>query len=614
MSVIHQPRRPEMDARVLLFPTVLFFLLSVMFLRFWYFQVVRAEDLAEQAATLNATSIPDLAPRGLIYDRNGVLLAGVRPEWVITAVPKEIDKHPEVLKQVALVIGTDPAKLKAKMEEGRWKPWLPTAIFIGASTQVASSIAEQSSRFPGIDVRSQAMRHYPDSKSFSHLMGYVWVPSENDVKRIEAFGRKPADYVGRGGIEAYYEKNLMGTQGETRTELDSKRRPLKVIGRDAATPGDQLILSLDKNLQQEAMAALAGHRGAVVAIDPKTGEVLCMASSPTYDLGLFNHGISNSDYRSIEDDPAKPFLNRPISVKFAPGSTFKIVTSIAAMEQGLFDPNRPEVCRGGIQLGNRFIKCMGNHGSVTFNRAMAKSCNAYFMSLALRTKRDGMLQAAQDVGFYQRTGVDVPAERRGDLGTDRYMAKYYPDYHWPLADTAFLGIGQGILAVTPIQMANLISLVANDGVNFKPHLVRAIRNPIDQKKVEQTKPELLHEVKGNQAFWLALRSALVDVIEAGTAGSARIPGVRWGGKTGSAEEKKGDKTHSWFVGFAPYDNPKIAICVFVEKGGHGGEISAPIAKRVVQRYLVPSKDSIAAAKSPTIPSADAALSVSPRPR
>lgn len=613
MSVIHQPRRPELDARVLLFPTILFILLGLLFFRLWYFQVVKASQLVEQAEALNATNIPELAPRGLIFDRNNVLLAGVNPEWVITAIPKIVDKNPEVLAKVAAEIGADPKKLKSKLEAGRWKPWFPTPIFIGATTQIASKLAERSDEFPGIDVRSQPMRYYPDTKSFSHLLGYVWVPSVEDVKVIKGFGREPADYVGKGGIEAYYEESLMGTPGVVRTEVDAKRRPTKIIGRDAATPGDQLVLSIDKNLQQEAMSALSGLRGAVVALDPKTGEVLCMASSPSFDQKLFKTGISKTDYNQLKDHPGNPFLNRPISVKFAPGSTFKIVTTIAAMESGYFDPGRPEHCSGGIQLGNRFIKCLGHHGSITFNSAMTRSCNAYFMRLALNSGRAGMLQAAEDVGIYHKTGVDVAAEKRGDLGTERYMARYYPKYRWPLADTAFLGIGQGILAVTPIQMANLVALVANDGVSYKPHVVRAIRKAGDSNKLNVRTPEELHRVPGNIAFWHDMKAALVNVIESGTArGSAKMPGLKWGGKTGSAEEKKGHKTHSWFVGFAPYDNPKIAICVFVEEGGHGGEVAAPIARRVVQRYLFPpAKPAMASSNTPTLPPASVDLSVSP---
>jgi len=611
MSVIHTPRKPDIDARVLLFPAALVALLGVIFFRLWYFQVVQAAALSEQAAAINTTRIPELAPRGLIYDRNGVLLAGVKPEWVVTAVPRTVDKHPEVLAKLAKVIGADPAKLKSKMEKGRYKATLPTPIFIGASTPAASLLAERSDEFPGIDVRSQPMRYYPDSKSFSHLMGYVWIPSQSDVDRIKAFGKIPADYVGRGGLEASYEKNLMGVPGVTRMEVDAKRRPTRVIGRDSAIPGDQLVLGIDKNLQHEAMAGLEGRRGAVVALDPNTGEILCMASSPTFDLKLFKTGIGQSDFDMLQSHPGNPFLNRPISVKFAPGSTFKIVTAIAAMQSGYFDANRPEYCRGGIQLGNRFIKCLGQHGSVTFHRAMAKSCNAYFMSLALKSKREGMLKAAQDVGIYQRTGIDIPSERRGDLATENYMAKYYPKYSWPLADTAYLGIGQGILAVTPIQMANVIALVANDGLNYKPHIVRATRNPADPTKVAPVKSEQLHRIEATPQFWSTMKGALVDVIEAGTAGSARIPGIRWGGKTGSAEEKKGNLTHSWFVGFAPYDNPKIAICVFVEQGGHGGSVAAPIAKRIVQRYLVPPKEAAARSKSDTAPTTSVAADSSP---
>jgi len=600
-----------MDARVLLFPASIFLLLTVLFLRLWYFQVVQSEALAQEGTKINTTSFPDIAPRGLIYDRNGVLLAGVKPEWVVTAVPRQVLKNPEVLEKLAPLIGADPKKLLEKTNDGIWKPWVPTPIHIGASTHAASLIAERHDEFPGIDVRSQPMRYYSDNKSFSHLMGYVWTPSPPDVERIKGFGREPADYVGKGGIESYYEEQLMGTPGRTRMEVDSRRRPTKVVGRDSPIPGDQVILGIDKNLQQLAMQLLQGKRGAVVALDPSSGEVLCMASAPSFDLRAFKNGISNSQFDAIQFDPGNPFLNRPIAVKFAPGSTFKIVTTIAAMQTGYFNASRPEYCRGGIQLGNRFIRCLGHHGSVTFPRAMAKSCNAYFMSLALHSKREGMIKASLDVGIYEKTGVDLPYERRGDLATEAYMKAYYSNYRWPLADTAFLGIGQGILAVTPIQMANVVALVANNGVNYKPHLGRAIRNPLDPSKVTKIKPEVLHQIEGSPEFWNTLRSALVDVIEAGTAGSARIPAIRWGGKTGSAEEKKGNLTHSWFVGFAPYDKPKIAICVFIERGGHGGSVAAPIAKQIVERYLVPPKEVIASSNKPALPPASVDLSVAP---
>lgn len=590
MSVIHQPRKPELDARVLVFPAVLFLLLSVLLLRLWYYQVVLAQDLAERGSILNETQVSDLAPRGQMYDRNGVLLAGVRPEWVVTGVPAMIDKDPTLLPRLGKLLQADPVKLKRKLEEGRWKKWLPTPIYIGTATDVASRLAECADEFPGIDIHSQPMRYYPDPKSFSHLMGNVWVPSQDDVDRINGFGKDPAEYVGKNGLEWKYEQNLMGAPGATRMELDSKHRPTKVIGRDAPTPGDSLVLSLDKNLQQIASQALSGYRGAVVAIDPSNGEILCMASSPTYDLNLFHHGISNEDFTALNDDPTFPLMNRATSSAYAPGSTFKIVTAIAAMEQGVFDTNRTFYCGGGVKVGNRFFHCMSHHGAISFHRALVKSCNAYFMSIALQVKRDAMIKAALDCGLYQKTGVDLRSERRGVVATDAYMTQVYPKYRWPLGDTANLGIGQGILAVTPIQMANLMALVANGGTNYKPHIVRAFHPAGDITKTTEIAPEEFHHIDAPLSFWEDLKSALVDVIEGdGTAARARIPGIIWGGKTGSAEEKKGNKTHAWFVGFAPFDKPKIAICVFVEQGGHGGETAAPIARQVVERYLASKK-------------------------
>ncbi len=586
MSVIHAPRKPTLDARTIIFPVGVAISLLVIFLRLWYIQVVKASELAEKAAFFRNTSVTRLAPRGIIFDRNGTVLAGVQSRFVLTAVPYYVNKNHWVLTKIAKLLGIDEVKLQEKVDAARWKPYLPTTIYVGVPIEIATRIAEAGEDLPGIGIESQPMRYYPDSKSFSHVLGYVWVPNENDTKRMDGDGLKPAAYVGKLGVEYSFERELMGVPGSDHLEVDAKRRPTRVVGRDNPVPGDQLILSLDANLQKLALQSLSGQVGAVVAIDPRNGEILCLASNPSFDAGLFDNGISADDWDKLLNDPNRPLINRAVAGAYAPGSTFKLVTSLAAESVGKFDPNRTFYCPGYYKIGNRKIRC-ANHapGLMTFRTAIEKSCNTFFGSYAVEIGEDAIRAEALECGFYSKSGVDIPGEQSGVIPTLAWVEKHRKPAKWYKGDTANTGIGQGDVTVTPLQMANLAALVATEGTQYKPHLVRQIKHADGQ--IVDVKPEISHQVTASQTLWTALRGAMTDVVESGTATRAKIPGIVWAGKTGSAEHSrdKTKKTHAWFVGFAPVDNPQIAICVLVEDAGHGGDVSAPIAGAIVKRYL-----------------------------
>ncbi len=603
MSVIHAPRKPDLDARTVLFPVAVGVALLVIFLRLWYIQVVKASELAERASFFRNTSVAKLAPRGLIYDRNGVVLAGVQSRFVLTAIPAVVHKNNWVLEKVGALLGIETGKLEEKVEEAKWKPYLPATIFVGVPIETAARIAEAGDDLPGIGIESQPMRYYPDSKSFSHVLGYVWVPNEKDVKRLAADDLKPANYVGKIGIEYAYERDLMGVPGADHLEVDAKRRPTRIAGRDNPVPGDRLTLALDSGLQRLAIEQLSGKIGAVVAIDPRNGEVLCLATNPTFDAGLFDSGISGGDWQKLRDDPNKPLQNRAISSAYAPGSTFKLITSLAAQEAGKFDPNRTVYCPGFYQVGKRKSKCLGHHGSIAYHEALVKSCNTYFSALAVDIGENVIRNEALACGLNAQTGIDVGAEYRGLIPTDDWIAKHRKPAKWYMGDTVNLGIGQGEVATTPLQMANLAALVGMNGIQFKPHLVKSIRQPNGQ--TEEVKPVISHQVEAPQNFWSELKSAMVDVVDRGTATKAKVPGFSLAGKTGSAEHGHGKETHGWFVGFAPAENPTIALCVFVEQGGHGGEVCAPIAGAIVKRYLTTGSGTRALANS----TADASAAV-----
>jgi penicillin-binding protein 2 len=596
MSVIHAPRRPEVGIRQLAMLSVVGLSLFTVSVRLWYLQVVKASELADRAQAFRWNAIARLTPRGLIEDRNGILLAGVRSELVITAVPEMIKQHRDVVDRLALLTGMPASKIREKLELARWKPYLPTPIATGISIEMATRVAEASDDLPGIDVESQPTRYYPDSTNFSHVIGYVSTPNEKDLARLGKLGLPPGEYVGKVGLEYVYERELMGKPGTDSVEVDAKRRPVRVVGRDSPNPGKKLVLTLDARLQKLAMQELqrvrreVGSAGAVVALDPRNGEVLCLASNPTYDAASFLQGIGKSEYDQLSNDPAKPLFNRAIRGSYSPGSTFKVVTTLASVKAHVFDPDRVVYCPGYYEVGDRRSKCLGRHGAIRYQDALARSCNTYFSDLGVRTGPDALREQALELGLGQRSGIDLLGEGKAIVPTDDWLRavrklpagekpKWYP------GDTVNLSIGQGEIAATPLQMADLMALVANAGVCYRPHLLRSVGDS-SGGGLQQVPARVSYRANFDETVWKTLRDALVQVIENGTARRAQIPGVTWAGKTGSTEHSgENKKTHSWFVGFAPAENPVIAIAVLVEQSGHGGEISAPIAAKIVSSYL-----------------------------
>lgn len=571
---------------MLLFPFVTVLVLLVLFLRLWYFQVVKSEELKEKGQSYQQSSVSKLAPRGLIYDRRGILLAGSRSELVLTAAPGVVAKQRWALDKVATLAGLDPETLFDKAADSNWKPYIPAPLFVGLPIDVATRIAESGGDLPGIGVETQPMRHYPDPVSFTHVLGYAWVPNEDDVERLSAHGIKAAPYVGKLGIEYVYESLLMGKPGRDRVEIDSKRRPTRVVGTDRPVPGAQINLGIEAGVQQVAARMLAGRKGGAVAIDPQTGEVLCLVSSPSYDLNLFQGGISKREYARISSGDL-PQLNRAIYAAYQPGSTFKIVTTIAAMRAGTFSEHQTVYCPGFYALGKRHVKCLGKHGPISFRSAMARSCNTYFSTMAVRAGPDWLRRTALDLGLGAKTGIDLLGEGRGIIPTDEWLLKWRNPPEWRPGDTVNMGIGQGETLATAVQMASLVALVANEGHSFKPHVMKAFRQSALAEPT-YVQPEVNHRIEMSPEAWLTLKNALEAVVSEGTARGGQIEGLSWAGKTGSAEHTRGQRTHGWFVGYAPAGDPRIAVAVVVEAAGHGGEVAVPIAREMVRSYLRPA--------------------------
>ncbi|HLO99988.1 MAG TPA: penicillin-binding protein 2 [Fimbriimonas sp.] len=597
MSVLHAPRQPEVDKRLFWFPLFILPLMLLLAAKLWIFQMRDAAELVEEAERSGKTIVTKLAPRGAIFDRRGKMLAGVEQKLTVSVKPSVAKENPIIVPRLASILGMTVEEVQARIDEEKWRN-LPATIKVGLDVEVAAQIAEDGELI-GVELGEKPMRKYVDTIHFSHVLGYVWTPNKSVAEDLEAKGIKPAEFVGRDGIERQYEAQLMGTPGKETTERTKKTA---IESEEMALPGKQLFMSLDADLQAYAQAAISqrGYKGSIVAIEPSTGEILALVSNPTYDNKLYEGGISSADYKKLQEDPDHPLINRPIQGAYAPGSTFKILTAMAAYRAGKLNTGTYITCPGYFAMGGgRKQKCMGTHGTVGFNTALKSSCNTFFSTLSVRTGRDEMVKSSLDSGFYARSGIELLGERRGVIPSEKWTNSFDPPREFYPGHLAQMGIGQGYVTTTPIQMANLMALVANEGVMYKPHLVRAIKDTTTQK-VEYVQPEVAHRFTADSWFWDMLKDGMCSVINDGTAGSARINGINWGGKTGSAEHgKKGaNLTHSWFVGFAPRVNPKIAICAMAESQGHGGDAAAPLAADIVRHYLLKaSKTSVKRANS-----------------
>lgn len=597
MSVLHAPRRPDVDRRLYWFPAFILPLMAGIGIRLWYFQISNASQLVEDASKIGKSVVPKLAPRGTIFDRRGKIIAGVKGQLVVTVKPKDVKKTPEVIAKLAALLQIPKEDIEDQIDEEAIGN-RPLPIKAGISVETATKIAEASD-LPGVEIDEKPMRSYPNTKDFTHVLGYVWTPNDKDVDRLKALGIQPADYVGKIGVERAYEQLLMGVPGKDITEGSKKA---KFQTEEPAVPGKQLHLSLDSGLQAFAQEVFSRHgfRGALAAIDPSNGEVLALVSNPTYDVNPFLSGISSSQFKALQEDPGKPQVFRAIGGAYAPGSTFKILTSIAAYRAGILRGDTAVYCDGAYHFNAKSkMKCMSSHGTVGYTEALTKSCNTFFATMAVKSGSEQMLKAAIDCGFGAPSGLDISGEVKGIVPTKEWQERDPKRRPFRVGNLAQMGIGQGYLTATPIQMANLAALVANRGVQYKPHLLHAVRDPLSQETT-YVKPEIMHKVEAPDWFWDMMQSALVNVVEHGTAQKGKIDGVEFAGKTGSAEHgaKLEGLTHSWFVGFAPRRNPKIAICIIAEGVGHGGDFAAPLAGEMVKHYLfVDSKTSVNAASS-----------------
>lgn len=535
-------------------------------------------QLSSEKNRLREVPIP--AARGMIYDRHGDVIAENVPGYAVSILAPGADSLRATLERLSTIIELAPGDIESAVRRLRRDPNRPTVVLADASFDQVSVLEEHRTEFPSLIIEATPKRRYPDGPTVSAFVGYTAEINESELNSAEYKNYKSGQQIGRSGLEQQYEKELRGTEGSRYVEVDARGRVVRDAGSRPdreATAAPSLQTNIDLDLQRFIASYLGDSLvGGVVAIEPQTGAVLAIHSSPAYDPNRFIGGIPSGYYRELTSDPRRPLYNKAMQGRYPPASTFKLATAAIALEAGLvdFDTRMQVPCTGGYTYGSRYFRCWDKkgHGAVTLSQAIAKSCDSYFYQLGLRMTLSKMLAGGVQLKFRDKSGIDLPNETTPQWPyAVEYFNKRYGAKGWTNAVTLNLSIGQGENTQTILNMARFYTALATDGSAARPEVVK--RNPERTKILNLTPAQLA-----------GLRDAMADVVSGrGTAGSAAIQGVVLAGKTGTAQNETG-KDHAWFVGFAPKDDPKIVVAVMLWQGEHG-YAAARIASKVVEHYL-----------------------------
>jgi len=551
----------------------------------WYLQVLEGGHFLDASDKNRIRIRPVAAPRGILFDRNGSPLVDNRPAFTLSLIPRELPRddagRQAVLGRVAALLQLPYQELLDAVARVAADSFLPVRVRRGLSLEDMAKVEEWKLDLPGVIVEVEPQRTYPSSRFAAHLLGYVREASEEQLKQ----GRhRRGDMVGQSGLERLLDEHLRGRDGGQRIEVDVMGRPVRLIQHAEPHPGAQVVTTIDRRVQEAAEAAMEGRAGAVVVMDPRTGDVLAMVSTPAFEIDRFTGSIDRAAWLQVVQDPDHPLLNRTVQSQYAPGSVFKIVVAAAGLQEGTLTPVDRIHCAGDFHLGTWTFKDwkQGGHGSVDLHRAMAQSCNIYFYQAGLKIGGAAIAKYARMFGFGQPTGVALGGERVGLIPLPRNRRKGT----WLAGDVVNMSIGQGQVLVTPMQVARFMAAVGNGGVLWRPRLVQRIERA-DQGVIWSDPGQVTGHVELAPAVWALLRQSLWAVVnEGGTGAGARIAGLDVAGKTGTAQtiaNSRADKgeDHAWFAAFAPARDPEAVVVVMVERGGKGGQVAAPIARRIL---------------------------------
>ncbi len=578
------------QARLAVLQALAVALVALLVIQFWNLQVIRARHFRDLAENNRSRLVILAAPRGALLDREGQVLVDNRPSFNVVLVPEHAVDLDRVVTRLAATLGMGEATLRERL--ARRQPYRPVVVKTDASLADVAALEARRLELPEVSVEVVPLRSYPLASAAAHALGRVGEITERQLELAEFRGKglAPGSLVGQAGIESRYNRDLMGRDGFRRVIVNSRGLEVTEADRQAPEDGPSLTLSIDASLQAAVEKAFEGRAGAAVALDPETGEVLAMTSTPAYDPNKFTTGIDASSWASLAQDPETPLMNRVIQGTYAPGSAFKLVAATAALEEGVITPSTTFYCPGYLAVYNTVFRCAkpGGHGVMDLRHAIARSCNVYFYQVGIRLEIGRLAKWAKLMGLGAPTGIDLPSEVGGLMPSPEWKMRILKT-PWYAGETVSVAIGQGQVSATPLQMARIAALIANGGRLVRPHLVRATAGrPVggDTPVSIGIRPETLAVVADGMRM----------VVAEGTGWRARLSSVEVCGKTGSAQvvaKSRLERTpgihellpHGWFLAFAPADHPRIALAVLVEHGGSGGEAAAPVARQILAHFF-----------------------------
>ncbi len=578
---------------------------SLLLARLWYLQVISGERYRQlsEKNRIRYLSIP--ASRGPVLDRYGRMLIDNRPAFAISVLRQDVTDARRLLDNLAGYLQLPVEQLLRRWREGlRLPPYRPVRLADDVPRGVMEQIQEHSGEMPGVLVEVHPVRAYPEGDLAAHLLGYVGEVTERELETLADRGYRPGDFVGKRGLEKELEAYLRGTDGERLLEVDVRGKRMRILQTREPQPGNRVFLTIDRDLQRAAEQAFGDQSGAAVAIDVRTGEVLAFVNRPAFDPAQFARGISRAEWKRLVGDPRRPLQNKAISGLYPPGSTFKIVTALAALQAGVATPSTTIDCEGEIRIGDRIFRCWKKkgHGPTDLKKALRESCDVWFYKVALELGIDRLAKMAFDLGLGAPTGIGLPGEKGGLMPTRQWKRRRFGQ-RWYDGETVIAAIGQGYVLTTPVQLAVMTAAIANGGRVLRPELVYRIET-MDGTALVKRKTERVRQVELDGRALQAVRRGLVAVVNEphGTGWATRLKQVKVAGKTGTSqvvrrksneEERQTarDKTpwrfrdHALFVGYAPAAEPRLAVAVVVEHGRHGSTAAAPIARAIFRSYF-----------------------------
>ena len=596
----------QLRLRLVIAMTLVLVCFGVLVARFVYLQVYRYDDFHAQAEDNRIALVPAPPGRGLIFDRNGVLLAENVSAYTLEIAPKRAARLEETIAALSGIVeitARDRQRFRRLLEDSRSTDSVPLKVRL-TDGEVAR-LAVQRFRFPGVEIRARLFRNYPLGETAAHVIGHIGRISQEDKRRLEEQERLSAyagsTHIGKVGVELSYESLLHGQVGAEEVEVSAGGRIVRTLSRQPPVPGANLVLSIDVRLQKLAEELYGDRRGALVAIEPTTGDVLALVSRPSFDPNLFVDGIDSQTWQSLNEDPDKPLLNRPLRGAYPPGSTYKPFMALAALTTGARTPQDTISDPGYFQLGNHRFRDSkpSGHGTVDLRKSIVVSSDTYYYKVAYDMGVDRIHDFMKPWGFGQLTGIDLEHESAGILPSTQWKLKRFKQKWYP-GETPSIGIGQGYNAFTMLQLAHATATLANDGIVMKPHVVQSIEDPVTHAR-KRTVPKESYRIPLRREYLDLVRGAMADVnrfgtgriafanteyVAAGKTGTAQVIGIKQGERYDARRIAERHRDHSLFMAFAPLENPKIAIALVVENGGFGAQAAAPIARKLFDYHLL----------------------------